>query len=523
MEELNIYRRFCSYVNEKIFSDDMKGENVAFVVDEFFITEFCSRYNTSKKVLLSAVNRNMYASLKDHLHIKGQLAIQLYAASVRENSGGLSESNFRERLREVLGLYDVSLVDDWMVLYQDRFWESLYLWCEQEGFLIDKCSRKVGKNRYVQYPLLQAERLFTNQDLKHIAYAFVEAGLEPGEDICQKDFFKVVTSGRISRCILTSHGRTVIGNSRENANQQIFNFYLRWDGSYLDPYHTSSSKTKDKAKPITSLYLSLDNQCIDIRDSKYSLVARIGFENLSVSMICSFYNFKRKGRILFKKNDIYDGVWEETRYIEGNDEGLLLIFNKEFCSSNGIERTLHIEYQDSKISIYRTKRQYATYEYYTDKKYFSLEGGLKIGRMQYLYGAAPYLHIDKPTKYWIDGKTYENKEEDCNIHLGELARGMHHLKFPNHQLIDFEFCDAPVTIPEWNETYSLWEINRKEALWESSKTEGKFCGLDFSSIKTPEHLENRSSILKRWCKLQNSQQKNKKEKNIALIMLQNQK
>lgn len=53
-------------------------------------------------------------------------------------------------------------------------------------------------------------------------------------------------------------------------------------------------------------------------------------DKLKITDIRHIFSFKHKGLILFKKDDVYDGYWQETRYIETGEEGVAIVFN-EYC------------------------------------------------------------------------------------------------------------------------------------------------------------------------------------------------
>lgn len=100
---VSLFTQFCEYVDETIFPKENGGETVAFIVDQAFIDDFCKKYETSEKLLLREVRLNLFRTqYPSHLHIKEILAIQLYAATKREDSGGITEKNYRNHLSQVL-------------------------------------------------------------------------------------------------------------------------------------------------------------------------------------------------------------------------------------------------------------------------------------------------------------------------------------------------------------------------------------------------------------------------------------
>ena len=187
----DIFRTFCKFVDERIFPEENAGTYVAFVIDQSFIDEFCKIYTVKESFLMDAVRESLYSYKRDILFVKGMLAIQLYAASKRANDGYITEKNYRDRLSQVLD-WDINDLQFWMQEYQEDIWKTLYDWCDNHYFQITKCQRKTGTGRYVQYPVNQALRVFTDEDLKYIATCFIRNNLSPGEDIQKRDFKKLI-------------------------------------------------------------------------------------------------------------------------------------------------------------------------------------------------------------------------------------------------------------------------------------------------------------------------------------------
>ena len=193
MTTTSLFSKFCEYVDKTIFSEENMGGVVAFVVDKNYIERFCENNGTTERELMLAVKGSLWSSYLSPslLQIKGILAIQLYAASKRANSNGITSVNYRDRLVQVLD-WNIDSLQDWMVNNQDRYWRRLYDWCDEQGFIIAKSYPKYGAGRYVQYPTQQAERVFTEEELLYIACYFNDSRLSPGEDISEKSFWKVI-------------------------------------------------------------------------------------------------------------------------------------------------------------------------------------------------------------------------------------------------------------------------------------------------------------------------------------------
>ena len=94
----DIFRTFCHYVDEHIFSKENMGSYVSFVVDQSFVDDFCKEHCTTENALMLSVRSNHRKNYYDHLDAKGIVAIQLFAASKRANSGGLTAKAYYARL-----------------------------------------------------------------------------------------------------------------------------------------------------------------------------------------------------------------------------------------------------------------------------------------------------------------------------------------------------------------------------------------------------------------------------------------
>ena len=90
------------YVIDTFFADDKKGDVVFPIIDEYFMAQFCKVNGCSISDFFGSVQisyrfDNMSASSRIE-EILGLIAIQLYAASKMETSGGFSSTDFRNRI-----------------------------------------------------------------------------------------------------------------------------------------------------------------------------------------------------------------------------------------------------------------------------------------------------------------------------------------------------------------------------------------------------------------------------------------
>ena len=477
MATTSLFNKFCDYVDKTIFSEENMGGVVAFVVDKNYMERFCDIYETTERELMLAVKGSLWTSyLSPSLQqIKGILAIQLYAASKRANSNGITSVNYRDRLVQVLD-WDIDLLQDWMVNNQDRYWKKLYDWCDKQGFIIAKSYPKYGAGRYVQYPTQQAERVFTEEELLYLACYFNDSKLSPGEDISEGSFWKVIDKYKLYKYANSPHARNILYSNDycKDGYTQIYNYYLRWDGTYKS---LIDYKKKTASARLDDLYMDGDFSHIEVRNEKFYITSRIDINELTINRLKGIYKFKREGFILFKQNDIYENYWEETRYLQGEQEGIAIRFighGRIYVSGSPIFRTSNIE-------IYKVSVNNAKSELYTEEKYYCLEGGLKVGRMQYVHGAAPLLRVNKETKFWIDGTANEAKGDSSLFRL-PLEVGHHYIKFPNQPKLELTIVNPTVQDHIWSDKYFKWRINRKDESWESTNIDKGVVGLNFSSM-----------------------------------------
>ena len=503
MSSIQLFSKFCQFIDERIFSEDNIGSSVAFVVDKALINEFCKRNGVDEHELMHAVRYNLYLYSRNITHIKGILAIQLYAASKRANSGGITVKNYRDRLSQVLLDWDMNDLQRWMEDHQELYWETFYDWCDSHFFFVAKCKRKTGAGRYVQYPIMQSQCVFTEEDLKYIACAFVDYDLLPGEDISETDFWRILDRYSLISYFKTRHSHEVRDNSRsdEDYKRQIFNYYLRWDGEYKLGYN-SAVKRQTAKEADEFIYLTGDFSKLQFRNSNLKLTKEIDVSKLTYSHISRLFSFKHKGLILFKKDDIYDNYWQECRYLDQNDdedikeEGIALVFTNQ-CNHRIIYKSELLIKRYANISIYRVKYSYSTSDLYAEKRFYSLEGGLKIGRYSYLLGAGPSLVVTRKSRFWIDGKP-NDASKDETFDLSGLDTGTHSIRFPNYKRIEFEIVRHDALHPQWLDSYNKWNIDLEGSLWESVNIDNGIVGLDYTSI--PQNIQSglKGSVLNRW-------------------------
>lgn len=519
----DIFRQFCHYVDEHIFSKDNMGSYVALVVNQSFVDDFCKEFHTTESALMTSVRNNLWNNRFDHISIKGIVAIQLFAASKRANKDGLTVKNYRDRLSQVVD-WDITDLQRWMSAYQENIWLSLYDWCDRNFFQITQCKPRTGTGRYVQYPVNQALRVFTDEDLFYIARIFADSRLYPGEDVSQIEFWRIINRFALSKYIVTRHAIDVIDNSvsEEDYLSQIYSFYLRWNGKY---------KIREKITRIDSTvdgvfaYLTDDFQTLELRNEQLQLLYSFASDQMKYSDVQAHFHFKREGLLLFKRDDIYENRWQEIRYIDADEND----YSKNtgnyciaICFRNVVPFQLEyklkrceILFENKNVVIYKLVRYVSTEEFFSTKRIYELYGGLKIGRNTYIKGALPMLRLSKPSMIWIDGNPMDDLSTEGNCSLNHLGIGTHFIKMLDSPKIKIVVVDASASMLVWRDCYNKWQISKKPALWQSTRSDSGIVGLNYSSISDKELAVN-GSVTRRWAKALVFGLYNKNEDNIAI-------
>ena len=522
---MDIFRSFCDYVDERIFSKENMGSYVALVVDQSFIDDFCKENHTTEVALMSSVRSNHRKNIYDHLDAKGIIAIQLFAASKRAYSGGLTPKAYYARLSQVVGLNEDYISKEWMPSHQDKIWSLLYKWCNKNHFRITENERRSGSYCYVQYPLTQAKRVFTDEDLLYIAKLFVDKHLYPGEDITQVDFWKILNRKWLDYYLETNHAKEVINNSisAEDYLSQIYNFYLRWNGKYK--IREREVCTDSKLNNVFA-YITDDLTFLELRDENLNLLCNYLLSDIKYSDFEKKFHFKREGILLFKKDDIYDNRWQEVRYIDANEDdytkqsgmyGIAVFFRDRISIDFNyrMSKKCEVLFENRNVIIYKIIRCHLTEIFFTKKRAYEIFGGLKIGRNTYLKGATPILRLLKPTMVWIDGKALKEIPVEGNYSLNHLDVGSHFIKLPDMKKIKIDVVDTSASVVEWQENYNNWQIGKEPAIWNNGISETGIVGLDFSCASDFDEILD-ASVTKRGAKALVFGEYHKRENNIAI-------
>lgn len=481
------------FIQKYIFTNEQKGEEVFPLIDDYFIQLFCDHNSITINDFIHAIQRvrinniSAYSSIEE---ILGFIGIQLYAASKMESANGYSAANYRDRICS-MELLNIDLVEwqTWVKDNQDAIWRRYYNWCESSGFIIvNKCTPKLGKDRYVQYPKVHANLILNREDLKSIANLFVEERLNPHEDIQEKDFWKIIKYNHF-HSYYSLRAQNILRENRDIANKQIYQYYLIWDGRFIEYCRTKKLKEYNN-----ELYLHFSGREIKleiIENNSRHLKYQVSLSAFSNSQISEYYRFKCENVILFKKS-VYEDYWIETRFLDDcGDEGIAIIradVDLKYSEKDVIKR--FSQYLMLRVSF---DNQFFK-GFYSSKRPYTLLGGIKLTSNSYLLGFAPLIKLDDPIDFWIDGRRIS-----CNqtIYHLNLDIGKHNIKFKGYKGFDIVMENMPLEIMFWNENTWTLQNSRNIFVWGQQTAKDGIVGLDFSccSLDTNNDLK-----LSQWCK-----------------------
>ena len=515
---MDIFSQFCKYVDDTIFSKDKMGSAGAFVIDSAFINEFCSQRKITEQALMKEVRRFLQTSIygsypRSDLSVKGILAIQLYAASQRSKSDGLTASNYRERLSQLLSI-DISDLQEWFEYNQENYWNYLYGWCDRNYFDIEKCTPRKGPWRYVQYPMQQAEKVFTAEDLKYIACSFINASLHPDDDLTERTFWRTVKWDALGSYAGTRHARHILEEEsfQEDARRQIYNYFLSWNGEYKENSRPGEFHDRD-------ICIFLGNNGLEIRSSELDLLETLPLETLDKGSYRKKGIVRRDGLVLFRKDETYKEMWSETRYLEKDEEGLALVFkNSEYWYRYGSNAFKTFRY----AVLVRVRDNVCYEELYSEPRAYEIAGGLKTGFRSYMKGGGPRIICSDGRPVWVDGVL--QKDNNRIFDLRPLPEGRHRIKVRGYKAVEVNIVPDSVYYCSWQDSFTRWQIGRK-AYWQPVQGSDGVTGFDLEPIcqKTENSLPSDEPILESWARIFQDQRQKQHlpSANIAITMLNN--
>ena len=484
--KINNFQFFNRAIYELFFDQVPKGSHVILSIDTHVFNELCRKID--KKLFLLEVGRLFsqsweFALRKGHDEVPnflGLIGIQVYAACLMHQGNGYSASAYNPRLCELLQI-DLARLQYLYAEFQENIWLDFKNWAEQKGFFVSLPSAKNGKGRYIQYPLSQS--LLNQEDLRSLPLLFEKAGLKPFEPLSFDDFKSIISGVDNNGRFLTNHyynlkEQLILENRVESLNKQIFAFYLSWSGELPLPkvLNTVERRAANKIPTGTlifnsenltsgrfklSIYDESENQISEVDSSDPKL-----FEKVSRDYKLSHSD---KRVIIFIKNSDYDDEWDESRFIEF-DQDCLILLGKD---KNYIQDFIHLLdkehskysgrfYNVYKVNISASENFLPCYEFLfpVSQKPFIVKNGLKLSRKIWMHGAGPDFFFPEPIRAWLDGG--EINLNDSLFSCRDLDVGEHVLNIKDHAPFRFyieTYQDFLI------EDHSGWQIDLKENAW----------------------------------------------------------
>lgn len=482
----NNFQFFNRAIYDLFFAQVPKGSHVILSIDTHVFNELCGKID--KNLILSEVRRLFrqnweFAFKKDRDKVPnflGLIGIQVYAACSMHKDNRYSARAYNPRLCDLLCI-DRSTLDQYFYpKYQEKLWQEFESWAVKQGFFVSLPSKKTGPGRYIQYPLSQS--LLNQEDLQWLPLLFEKAGLRPFEALSFDDFISII-SGVDRGNFLTNHyynlKEQLIAEDRiESFNKQIFAFYLSWSGELPSPkvLNTIERRAANKIPTGTlvfnsenltsgrfklSIYDESENQISEVDSSDPKL-----FEKVSRDYRLSHSD---KRVIIFIKNSDYDDEWDESRFIEF-DQDCLILLGKD---KNYIQDFIHLLdkehskysgrfYNVYKVNISAGENFLPCYEFLfpVSQKPFIVKNGLKLSRKIWMHGAGPDFFFPEPIRAWLDGG--EINLDDSLFSCRDLDVGEHVLNVKDHAPFRFyieTYQDFLI------EDHSGWQIDLKENAW----------------------------------------------------------
>ena len=530
-----IYRQFNNYIKEHFFKPENIGETVVLSVDETVVDGFCKNHDIKEDILREEIRRlfskDWSFALGKEANLHGQqefllfnsseavvnssdiplffgfIAIQVYIASLMEESDNLSDRQYNPRLCEYLGYgQNIQMLENQYANYQETIWNDLRDWAHQEGFEFEIPSKRKYAGRYVQYPLCHC--LLNAEDLKHLPNLFQAVGLKPFESICFEDF-KHLVSYRSRGEGLTNHfykvkERLELSNTVKYLYHQVYNFYVNWRGDNSCPVITEGEKNTNEydisaEKQNVILYANQELTKLtvlnDDSEGEVLSVLYVDRPNMFIELE-DFYKKFHKTRLFLVKNES-NGEWEDERFLDERKDFIVILDRHK--SNESLRKNLSKEFNEVdnkhywiyKISSEHGKVNALKYFYTKSKKNYNIQNGLKLSRKVWMVGAGPEIVFDSYMDVWLDRKKIEFKDEKYIYDCRELEVGSYELRVKNFTPYKIIIEEPKVMTVERS---TGWHISKEKLSWEIDSSDYNVVGLHYNF---PCLIEN-ASVLE-WC------------------------
>lgn len=446
-----VYYKFNSFIKEKYFSDEFKGESILFSFDSQSLFVFLNRSDLTEKQFKENIKETFRDSLSYYIKSTdlffGVCALEILVVHQMKEGSKFTSRQYNPPLIEILGIKSTHL-QTFYKKYQDELWTNLKRFCDKNGFYIYLPSSHDGPGRYIQYPFSQA--LLRQEDLNRCPYLFKELGLRKNtympfsefNNLLDESFYYSCKKFLSSHFIHTKERLVKYHQTYKQLNLQIFDYYnLHWNGSY------SEYNKKSRLSNVQPLYKELTNVCISrslteifIREADSSEINIISISDDLFSVIEDKVGLFYHHLLFFEK----DKILGEGTYIRKMEEGkdYILIAEKEIdigdhMKSLSVGKSIPNSYYDIFIfeNISFKDNDSFWIKYFSSRpRNYRISGGLKIGFRIWMEGAGPIINLPENVNTWFDGHKIEKLTFDCT----DLPVGTYKLKvgkFPPETII----------------------------------------------------------------------------------------
>jgi len=477
--EFKNYTKFNDWVYEVFLKPNINNySNVASIFIDIQAIEN-QEYFTEACTFLREVEWHKLCISESHIpQYLGLVAIQLLAASSRQNDELCSSAAYNPRLRKILSLSDDNKLQAKYRDAQENIYDCFERWCKKNNFSIYLSHSSVG-HRYVQYPLSLA--LLHKKDIDSLGSFFHKCGLAQDDEIDFDVFKKIVLDRQGSFPPgIYQKWRNIDKGRKEGVLKQMYYAYLNlnWDGLY-DDKHRPSPNIK-LGKEYTMYWTGGEDSEPEFRCNN-DLIKDVAFLEKGIFFIQDSINW----------ND-WNLISEKCISSKSNQRYVLAYLN-ETPFFNDLKNFFEQQpYCYGKLKLYPldtaqiTELEIRFPDRFKQAPAIHLIGGIKLGYREWMEGVGPILEAENYSAltvrlanlkfdYGKEWKVLEISEQ----RLMHLPPGRYFLQYSaDMPLIHFKIT-SPIACEDYD-AKTGWELTENGYRVTSESTYIR--GLDFSKI-----------------------------------------
>ena len=410
----------------------------------------------------------------------GLIAIQLLAASARQDDELCTSAAYNPRLRQYLNIDDNKLQMKYRDA-QERIFSLFEEWCKRHSYAI-YLSKSSTHYRYVQFPLSLA--LLHKKDLQSLGIFFHKCAFARNDEIDFECFSQIVQSrtGSFPPNIHQKWNRLASDKGRKTAVlKQMYFAFLNWDGNFEENHKQYQSWNAQQAKDY-SMYWAQSQE-------------------IQPDFFCNNQSAN------YPLGNSKDGFWEqdplkpndwtfiEDRYLTSHESSLYVF---TYCSNSFFAIELCDRFQKKpylygsiKIILFSSQEISEIIQSFptkfTKNHLLYLTGGIKLAHREWMEGAGPIVSTDTQyTKAFL--VCLESPEQNREICLADqplihLPAGHYFIRYCA-EMPRIHFKITSVLPEDERNIKSGWCLSNDGCY--ATSTAPHIHGLDFSQI--PEDI-----------------------------------